>query len=62
LGNNQVAQLLGGAQSQPSRWKRGEAIGAEKARRLIHFEYVLRRLFTSSLHEDEVTEWLKVRF
>lgn len=43
LGNNQTAELLGVANSQPSRWLRGERVSAESAKRISDIDYVLDR-------------------
>lgn len=58
LGSNQTATLLGVSKPQPSRWIRGEAISVQSTERILALNYLLRRLFTSSLHTDEVGPWL----
>lgn len=58
LGNNVVADLLGVARSQPSRWRLGqERLSPESRRRLSDLDHVLDRLLLE-LHPDQVGLWL----
>jgi len=57
LGNNQTAEVLGVAKSQPSRWCHGESIGPESARRIAGVDYVLVRAL-QVFHPDEAARWL----
>ena len=57
LGNNQLGALLGVAKSQPSRWRRGESIGAENERRILDLDYVIARALRV-IYPDEIGAWL----
>lgn len=52
LGNNQAADILGVSNSQTSRWLQGEPIGADSAKRITDFDYVLVRAL-EVLYPDE---------
>lgn len=58
LGNNTVADLMGVARSQPSRWRSGkERPSPENRRRISDLDHVLDRLLLE-LHPDQVGLWL----
>lgn len=58
LGNNVVADLLGVARSQPSRWRSGqERLSPESRRRISDLDHVLDRLLLE-LHPDQAGLWL----
>lgn len=58
LGNNVVADLLGVARSQPSRWRsRRERPSPESRKRLSDLDHVLDRLLLE-LHPDQAGLWL----
>jgi len=58
LGNNVVADLLGVARSQPSRWRSGqERPSPESRRRISDLDHVLDRLLLE-LHPDQAGLWL----
>jgi uncharacterized protein (DUF2384 family) len=58
LGNNVVADLLGVARSQPSRWRSGrERLSPENRRRISDLDHVLDRLLLE-LHPDQAGLWL----
>lgn len=58
LGNNVVADLLGIARSQPSRWKSGqEQPSADSRKRIVDLDYILDRLLLE-LYPDQIGMWL----
>lgn len=58
LGNNVVAEILGVARSQPSRWRSGkERPSPESRKRISDLDHVLDRLLLE-LHPDQVGLWL----
>lgn len=58
LGNNLVADILGVARSQPSRWRSGqERMGPENRRRVSDLDHVLDRLLLE-LHPEQAGMWL----
>src|SRR5699024_11031832 len=58
LGSNTVADLLGVARSQPSRWRSGEeGPSSENRKKLSDLDHVLDRLL-AELHPDQAGLWL----
>lgn len=58
LGSNTVAELLGVATSQPSRWRRGtERISPANRARLVDLDHILSRLL-QVLWPDQAGAWL----
>lgn len=58
LGNNAVADLLGVARSQPSRWRSGkERLSPESRKRVSDLDHVLDRLLLE-LYPDQAGLWL----
>lgn len=58
LGNNVVADILGVARSQPSRWRSGqERLSPENRKRISDLDHVLDRLLLE-LHPEQVGLWL----
>jgi uncharacterized protein (DUF2384 family) len=58
LGNNVVADILGVARSQPSRWRSGqERLSPENRKRISDLDHVLDRLLLE-LYPDQAGLWL----
>lgn len=58
LGNNTVADIVGVARSQPSRWRSGqERLSPESRRRVSDLDHVLDRLLLE-LHSEQAGIWL----